>query len=140
MRVMKLTSSVRLGAIVVALVCCTTSCQKSLEERSEEESRDYTMRYCPTPPENNVITDSLVFDKKTKTQYYYLTFTDFLDDEEIMSEKKDEIAESLKKQTRLNPQTKSYKEAGFTFAYICRSQKTGKVLIDLKITKKDYTK
>lgn len=133
MRVMKLTSCV---AIVAAILC--SSCQKSLEERAEQEAKEYTMKYCPTPPENNVITDSLVFDRKTKTQYYYLTFVDALDDEQYMRDNKETISESLKQMVRQNALTKTYKEAGFNFAYVCRSQKSGKVMINLKITAKDY--
>lgn len=117
-----------------------SSCQESLEDRAERESKEYTMKFCPTPPENDVITDSLVFDKKTKTQYYYLTFTGPIDDEEMISKNKSKLREGLLEQTRSNPQTKIYREAGFAWAYVCRSQKTGKVILDLKFSAKDMEK
>lgn len=128
-----------LFASLVLLASMTMmSCQESLEDRAEREAREYTLRNCPTPPENNVITDSLVFDKATKTQYYYLTFVGELDNETLMEEFKDKLDKGLLEQTRSNPQLKIFQEAGFTFAYVCRSKATGKVILNLKYTPEDY--
>lgn len=126
------------SAIIMASAMMFVSCQESLEDRAERESKEYTAKFCPTPVENNVITDSLVFDKKTRTQYYYLTFTGEIDNAELMEEFKSKISVGLLEQTRSNPQTKVYKDAGFSFAYVCRSQSTGKILLNLKYTKKDF--
>lgn len=122
----------------VAMLGMATACQESLEDRAEREAREYTLKYCPTQPENDVITDSLVFDKKTKTQYYYLTFVGNLDNAEMMSLYKDKLYEGLLEQTRANPQLKPYQEAGFNLSYICRSKSTGKTLLNLTFTKDDY--
>lgn len=115
-----------------------SSCQESLEQRAERESREYTEKFCPTPPENGVISDSLVFDSKTKTQYYYLTFTGEIDNAEAIANRYELLKEGLIDQVRSDSRKQAYKDAGFNFAYICRSQKTGKIIINLTVTKKDY--
>lgn len=114
------------------------SCQESLEERAEREAREYTEKNCPTPPENGVITDSLVFNKSNKTQFYYLTFTGEIDEPEMIAGHEDELRQQLLEQIRYNPTLRPYKEAGFSFAYVCRSQKTGKTVLNYKFTPKDY--
>ena len=66
-----------------------TACQKSLEERAEQEAREYTRKYCPTPIDNFSRTDSMVFDKANRTYIYYCTLTDQMDNKEIIDSKKD---------------------------------------------------
>lgn len=125
-------------AMSVLGIMMLASCQESLEERAERESREYTQKFCPTPPENGVISDSLVFDRKTKTQYYYLTFTGAIDEPEKISQNMEQLKEGLRDQVRANSNNQAYKDAGFSFAYVCRSQKTGKVILNYTVTQKDY--
>lgn len=100
-----------------------TGCQKSLEERAEQEARDYTKRYCPTPVYNHTRTDSLVFDRPSLTFFYYCTLTDVMDDAELIEENRQTLTDGLSKSIRESTNLKIYKDAGFSFRYILRSEK-----------------
>lgn len=135
---MRIAQNIIIGCLVL-MSSSLTGCQESLEERAEREAKEYTLKHCPTPPQNDVITDSVVFDKKTRTWTQHLTFTGIIDNEEGIREHSDEINKSLLESIRQNTEMKRYKEAGFTFAYICRSKKNpGTILLSLKYSPKDY--
>ncbi len=53
--------------ILIALSLLASSCQKSIEDRAEQEAREYTEKLCPTPIQNYTRTDSLTFDRESKT-------------------------------------------------------------------------
>lgn len=135
---MRLVMNMTRVVVMASVMMTAVSCQESLEDRAAREDKEYTEKFCPTPPENNVITDSLVFDKKTRTQYYYITFVGDNDNEELINKFKPQLREGLRDQLLNNPQTQAYRDAGFNFAYICRSQSTGRILLDLKYTKEDF--
>lgn len=119
-------------------VIILTACHESIEERAEREAKEYTEKFCPTPESNGTITDSLVFVKSTKTQINYMTFVGEIDNKSLIDEHADELREGMLESLRSNAQLKAYKEAGFNFEYICRSQKNPKeILLHLKYTKKD---
>lgn len=116
-----------------------SSCQESIEERAEREAREYTLKYCPTPPQNDVITDSIVYHSATRTYSTYMTFTGKLDDAEIISAHDSEISEKMLQMVRSNTGIRAYKDAGFSFEYVCRSQKEkDKTLLHITFTQKDY--
>lgn len=128
-------------AAFVLAIFIWTACQKSIEERAFRDAQEYTRKFCPTPPENDVITDSIVFDKASRTQIYYMTFTGPIDNSQSISENKDKLRGLLLETILNNTSLKAYKEAGFNFRYVCRSQKeSGKILLDIEYTKKDYNK
>ena len=88
------------------------ACQESLEDRAVREAKEYTEKFCPTPVVNYTRTDSMSFDKPTKTYYYYCSLTENM---------------------------KVYKEANFSFAYLLRSDKNPrKVYFQTTITPKKY--
>ena len=116
-----------------------TACQKSLEERAEQEAREYTRKYCPTPIDNFSRTDSMVFDKANRTYIYYCTLTDQMDNKEIIDSKKDVLSNGLLESIKGSTYLKDYKDAGFGFRYIIRSEKNpSQVLFDGTYTKRDY--
>lgn len=122
-------------------VVSLTACQESIEERAVRDAQEFTRKHCPTPPENDVITDSVVFDKTSRTQIYYMTFTGAIDNPQSISDNKDKLRGLLLETILYNTNLKAYKEAGFNFRYVCRSQKeNGKILLDIEYTKKDYSK
>ena len=132
---MKTLSTIILAALLLSL----SSCYESLEERARREAREFTEKYCPTPPQNNVITDSLVFDPATRTQKYYLTFTGLIDDAAALAEHAPDIREELLEAVRGNTAMKPYKEAGFNFEYVCRSQKDpSRILLHIVYRPRDY--
>ena len=123
--------------LIVALTL--VGCQKSLEERAELEAKEYTKKYCPTPIVNYSRTDSMVFDKANRTYIYYCTLTDMMDDKEVIESKKDVLSDGLLEAIKGSTYLKAYKDAGFGFRYIIRSEKDPSVvLFDGTYMKKDY--
>lgn len=123
--------------LIVALAL--VGCQKSLEERAELEAKEYTKKYCPTPIVNYSRTDSMVFDKANRTYIYYCTLTDMMDDKEVIESKKDVLSDGLLEAIKGSTYLKAYKDAGFGFRYIIRSEKDPSVvLFDGTYMKKDY--
>lgn len=98
-------------------------CQKSLEDRAEQEARDYTRKFCPTPVYNHTRTDSLVFDRQSLTFIYYCTLTDFMDDAKLIEENRQTLTDGLRQSIRESTGLKIYKDAGFSFRYVLRSEK-----------------
>lgn len=100
-----------------------TACNESLEKRAQREAKEYTEKFCPTPVSNYTRTDSVVFYPETKTYHYYCSFVDRMDDAEIINQNKQAIDEMLLKAIIQSTELKPYKEAGFSFAYTCHSDK-----------------
>lgn len=130
-----------LPILAVAFIFLLASCHESLADRAVREAKEYTQRYCPTPVNNFTRTDSIVFDKTTNTYIYYCTLTDKMDDAEVINAHKTEIKDALLKSIISSTNITVFKNAGFNFAYICRSQTDPKVvLFDATYTKKDYNR
>ena len=108
-------------ALLTSLLMLMPSCQESLEERAQRQAMDYTRKYCPTPERNYIRTDSLVFDRRKKVYLYYISFTDKLDDQEIVDQNKDKLRDILFKSVRESASLKKFVEAGFRFEYVCHS-------------------
>ena len=116
-----------------------TACNESLEKRAQREAKEYTEKFCPTPVSNYTRTDSVVFYPETKTYHYYCSFVDRMDDAEIINQNKQAIDDMLLKAIIQSTELKPYKEAGFSFAYTCHSDKDPKkVLFEANYTKKQY--
>lgn len=125
--------------ISLMIVAATlTACQESLEDKADREAREYTEKFCPTPEQNGVITDSLTFDRKTHAFVNYYTFCGELDNDSVVKANAQKFRDFLKQQTRQNVTATAYKDAGYMYRYIYRSQKTKKTLLEVKVTKKDY--
>lgn len=116
-----------------------TSCHRTtLEDQAEKVAQEYTERNCPTPVQDMTITDSITFDRSTKTFNYYYTLTDKADDAAAIAKAKGKLTKNLIKSVKENTSMKVYKDAGYNFHYIYRSQKSGQTLYEHLVTKKDY--
>jgi len=113
-----------------------TACHESLEDRAERECREQTEKYCPVPVSEFVVSDSMTFERATKTFHYYYSLRGVADTTAIPeAEARKEMLEGLRNATHL----KAYKDAGFNFKYTYFSTKhPGQKLIDLLFTPKDY--
>ena len=110
------------------------SCQESLEEKAQRQASDYTRKYCPTPIDNNTRTDSIVFDRDRKVYFYYISFFNQLDNQDVVNDNRTLFAEMLTQSVKDSPSLRTFLEAGFRFEYICYSgSKPGKILIRIKI-------
>lgn len=124
-------------SVIAALAL--TACHENIEDKAEREAREYTERYCPTPVNNCVRTDSVAFDKSTRVYSYYCTFTDKMDDKVLVDQHRKDLHSQLTQSIRESTSLKAYKEAGFVFAYVCRSQQHPSVVLYTdKFSPKDY--
>lgn len=132
-------SFIRQCAFMMSTIVVFSSCHESLEDRAAREAAEYTRKYCPTPVVNNTRTDSVVFNKQSKTYTYYCSFTDKFDDAKVIQANSKSITDGLLSAIKDNPGIKIYKEAGFSFQYIVHSaQAPGKVLYQHNFTSKEY--
>lgn len=112
-----------------ALVGLTACHHQTLEDRAAQEAADYTKRYCPTPIINNMRTDSMTFTRGDLTFHYYYTLSGKIDNDTIIKQHKRELMAALKKEFDADTKSKVYKDAGYHFDYVYRSQQTGKTLL-----------
>ncbi len=114
-------------ATAAAFLLC--ACQKSIEDRAEQEARDYTRKFCPTPVDNYSRTDSLVFDRAARTFIYYCTLTDVMDDPELIEKNSAELTDGLQRSLRESTALKLYKDAGIGFKYVLHSEKNPELVL-----------
>ena len=113
------------------------SCQESLEERCEREAQEYTKKNCPVEVANDIILDSMTFDRNTHTISYCYSIKGMLDNEELF--KRNDPREKLLIQVRNSTNLKLYKEAGYSFNYVYHStQNKGTQLYQATFHEKDY--
>lgn len=90
--------------LLPALCTCLCACHHAtLEDRAEKYTKDYTERFCPTPVQDMQRTDSLTFDRTTRTFNYYFTLVDKADNADIIKTKQKEITDALLKQLKKIP-------------------------------------
>ena len=124
---------------LLALTFMLVSCHESIEDKAVREAREYTRKYCPTPTSDYARTDSVRFDKPTRTYHYYCTLSGRLDNPALMQAHRHEFHERIKQEIRQSTGIKAYKDAGFAFAYTCRSERNPKlVLYQDTFTSQDY--
>lgn len=116
-----------------------TACHRAtLEDMAAKTASDYTERYCPTPVEDFQRTDSITFDRGTHTFSYYYTLTGKIDDPAVIEKGEKQILATIIGSLKENTSMKDYKQAGYNFRYVYRSQKNGNVMIDKTFIQKDY--
>jgi hypothetical protein len=125
-------------ALVLLLTMSISSCQESLEKRAAREAAEFTQKSCPTPERDNTITDSMLFDIPTHTFIHYYRLTGPADNAERMVGREGELHNVLVNAVRNNMSIKRYKDAGYTFRYVYRSQKDGNVLFDTTVKPEEY--
>ena len=119
---------------IAAALLFITSCQKSLEERAADDASEYTRRECPRKIADNILQDSMAFDKDTKTILYYYTLSGPLDNKQQLESRYDEYNRKFAEGIKSTPALKVYVDAGFGFSYVYRSEKTDSILLQLNIT------
>ena len=123
--------------LFAGLVLLFSACQESLEDKCAREAKAYTAKNCPAKMEENIIMDSLTFERETHTLHYYYRMTGVADKERALDTAlaKKLLTETLKNTTAM----KVYKDNSYNFTYTYRSEKDpSKVLFDLTLTEKDY--
>ena len=115
--------------LVALLAVLAVGCQESLEDRAAREAREFTEKNCPTPVDNYSRTDSVAFDRLTKTYTYYCSFVDALDNDTLVQAAQEEIRLSLRQTLANDVAFKKIKDAGFNFAYLVRSGSRPSVIL-----------
>ena len=114
-------------------------CHKSIEDKAAEEAREYTRKYCPTPVVNNTRTDSMTFDRATRTLLYHCSFCGPYDDAALIATNRASLSQSIIKQIRENEGLRKLKKEGFSFKYIVNSDSHPQQIIYTQlVTPKDY--
>ena len=123
--------------VLSAIMLLLTACQESLEDRCAREAKEYTRKNCPAKMDNNIILDSLTFERETHTLHYYYKLTGLADQDSLV--KNLDAVNILKEELRNTTTLKLYKDNHYRFAYTYRSEKNPeKVLLDVLLTDKDY--
>ena len=125
--------------LILFLALLVIGCKESLEERAERDARVFTERNCPTPVVNNSRTDSVAFDKVTKTYTYYCSLVGEYDNEEFIDTFKNDLDKQLVESISDDTSITKLKEAGFNFKFIIRSDSNPeKTLYEKIITAEEY--
>ena len=113
------------------------ACQESLEDKCARECVEFTKRKCPSAVAQDMIIDSMTFDRASHTVQYYYKLTGASDRPDAYP--KDQAKDLLKNALKNTTQVMSYKEAGYNFRYIYYSEKNPQtIFLDILLTEKDY--
>ena len=127
------------GIILLVGVAMLTACHESLEERAEREAKEFTEKNCPTPVRENTRTDSLTYDKESRTIGYWYTLCGQADNAEAIEADKEKLVGILRNELKASTQMKAYMDAGFGIRYVYHSEKNPQqVLLDVVFSEKDY--
>ena len=127
------------GILFMLAVLILSACQESLEDKCARECVEFTKRKCPSAVAENMIVDSMTFDRASHTIQYYYKLTGASDRADAYL--KDQARNALKDALKNTTQVMIYKEAGYNFRYIYYSEKNPQtVYMDILLTEKDYQK
>lgn len=113
------------------------ACQESMEDRCARECVEFTKRKCPSAVAEEMIIDSMTFDRASHTIQYYYKLTGASDRADAYL--KDQARQLLKDALKNSTQLMAYKEEGYQFRYIYYSEQNPKtVYLDILLTEKDY--
>lgn len=125
--------------MMLALAALTACKHETIDDRAAREARDYTLKNCPTPVNNYCRTDSMTFDRATRSLVYYYSLVDKADNEEVMRMNEKKMHEALLNGIISATNLKAYKDASISFRYVYRSASNPqKTLYETTFTKKDY--
>jgi ADP-ribose pyrophosphatase YjhB (NUDIX family) len=124
-------------ALLLLSILLLTACQETLEDRCAREAREYTEKHCPTLITENMVMDSMTFDKTNRTIGYNYTVKGVIDDSTVINN--NEPRKRLLEQVKNSPNLKLYKDAGYSFRYTYYSTKeNGTKLFEATFRKSDY--
>lgn len=130
----------RFNLVFILLLLTLSGCKRqTIEERIHEEAEKFTLKNCPKEIDKYTVLDSCVFSIPKRTYYYNYTVRGDLDVESLYTKKlHDTFHEQLQSDIKNSIQLKECKDAGITFCYRYYSERSGKIMMTQKFTKKDY--
>ena len=125
--------------ILSVLTLALAACHESLEDRAAREAKEYTQKNCPTPVVQNTRTDSLTFDRASRTIGYWYTLCGTADNIDAINVQKEKLYGILLDGLKASTQIKMYKDAGFNVRYVYHSEKNPSVvMLDVTFSPKEY--
>ena len=113
------------------------ACQESLEDKCEREAKEFTRKNCPSIIAQEIMMDSMTFERATHTLHYYYKLTGQSDRSDAYN--MEEAAKMLKEGLKNTTAVQVYKDNGYNFTYTYRSEKDPKTIwLEVKLSKKDY--
>lgn len=123
--------------LALFLTFTMVACQESLEDRAFREAKEHTAKFCPQRLNENTTLDSLTFDIPSHTFTSYLTIVTDAEGAQRAQQLKNKIREELVMLVKSDTSRKRYKEEGYAFRYVARSD-SSELLYDTTITPEDY--
>ena len=126
--------------LIVPLFLVLSGCKhKRLDERFYQEAQNFTRKNCPKEVDNCTTLDSCTFSIPKRTYYYNYTVKGDLDVDSLYTQELYNLfREQLLADIKNSIQLKGCKDAGVTLCYRYYSDRSGKVRMQQKFTKKDY--
>lgn len=123
--------------LMVSVLIAMVACQESLEQKAAKEASTYTRKSCPVVLNENVVMDSMTFDKDTHTFGYHYRLTGVMDNDSMINA--EEMRQKLLAGVKNMTTARVYMEKGYNFQYVYRSDNDPKkILLDVLFTEKDY--
>lgn len=123
--------------LALFLALTMVACQESLEDRAYREAKEHTAKFCPQRLNENTTLDSLTFDITSHTFTSYLTIITDAEGAQRAQQLGSMIREELVMLVKSDTSRKIYKEEGYAFRYVARSDDNS-LLYDTTITSDDY--
>lgn len=125
-------------ALALGLLC---ACQGSFDERCAREAAEYTKKNCPQQLEPGNTLDSMIYDIPSRTYFYYYTLSgpwDTPSDVASLRQQSEILRGHLIDALNNSIELKACKDEGIDFAYVYISASTGKEILKIRLTPKDY--
>lgn len=107
--------------IIFLAMLSVFACTESLEDKAARDAKEYTEKSCPTPVVDNSSTDSITFDKQSKTFTYYFKLSGTADNPKTIEANRKKLYQIQQQALENNPSLKVYKEAGYNYRCVYRS-------------------
>lgn len=123
--------------LLLMSIVLLTACQESLEDRCAREAKEFTEKNCPRAVAQDIVLDSMTFEKSTHTISYMYTLNGALDDTARIDSV--HFREMLLLEVKNSTNLKLYKDAGYSFRYTYHSEKdSGTKLFEATFRENDY--
>lgn len=122
-------------ASLVMVACHKETYDESLQRSISEESH----KFCPKKIDRCTTLDSMTYSIRRREVVYWYTFRGELDNDSVLIPKVvEEYREGLLSTLRQSIHLKRQKEHGVSFVHRHMSGKSGRKLLEIRFTKRDY--
>lgn len=120
------------------LLAVNVACYENFDKRLQREAREYTENHCPWEPEPGSRLDSTVYSPKNRTYTCYYTLAEA--NESVFRENTPLLHHFLLNELKENVEYKALKDERINFAYIYRSQTSGRMIYETVLKAEEYLK